>query len=127
MRCPHNGVRTKRTLLPDASADAVVSSLVLCSVADQGVVLAEALRVLRPGGIFAFYEHVRAGGRLLGRVEDLLTPVWGVVAGGCHPNRDTVASITTAGFEVESVRRFGFSVLPGVPDVAHVIGRARKS
>ena len=50
----------ERIDLPDASADAVISSLVLCSVRDPGAVLAEIRRVLRPGGRFSFAEHVAA-------------------------------------------------------------------
>jgi SAM-dependent methyltransferase len=61
----------------DGSADAVVASLLLCSVADQNVVLKEIRRVLRPGGTLAFYEHVRSGHPLLAKAEDLLTPAWG--------------------------------------------------
>ena len=82
----------------DASVDVVVSSLVLCSVADQSVALAEVVRVLRPGGLLLFYEHVRSAHRVLGAAEDLLTPLWSrVAAGGCHPNRDTAAMIAGAG------------------------------
>ena len=42
----------------DASVDAAVASLVLCSVPDQARALAEIRRVLRPGGELRFYEHV---------------------------------------------------------------------
>lgn len=45
-------VVTERIDLPDASADAVISSLVLCSVRDPQAVLAEVRRILRPGGRF---------------------------------------------------------------------------
>ncbi len=38
----------------DASCDAAVCSLVLCSVADQDAALAEVRRVLRPGGELRF-------------------------------------------------------------------------
>src|SRR5258708_4280110 len=42
----------------DQSMDAVVATVVLCSVADQRQVLAEIRRVLRPGGEYFFFEHV---------------------------------------------------------------------
>ncbi|PNI10486.1 SAM-dependent methyltransferase [Arthrobacter sp. AFG7.2] len=108
----------------DGSVDVVVASLVLCSVSEQAPVLAEIRRVLRPGGILAFYEHVRSGNSLIGRVEDVLTPAWQRLAGGCHPNRDTVAAIEEAGFRPVSSRRFTFAVSPLSPKVAHVVGSA---
>jgi SAM-dependent methyltransferase len=111
----------------DASVDVVVSSLVLCSVADQSVALAEVLRVLRPGGLLLFYEHVRSAHRVFAAAEDLVTPLWSRMAGGCHPNRDTVAMIAGAGLTVRAMERFGFSVLPGNPRLAHVLGVASKS
>jgi SAM-dependent methyltransferase len=111
----------------DASADVVVSSLVLCSVADQSTVLAEAVRVLRPGGLLLFYEHVRSSHRVLAAAEDLLTPLWSRVAGGCHPNRDTAAAIAAAGLTMLDLQRFGFSALPGNPRVAHILGVAAKT
>ena len=42
----------------DHSVDAVVCTLVLCSVFDPAVVLAEIRRVLKPGGQLIFLEHV---------------------------------------------------------------------
>ncbi|WAH96779.1 class I SAM-dependent methyltransferase [Arthrobacter sp. MMS18-M83] len=108
----------------DGEADAVVVSLVLCSVADQAAVLAEIRRVLRPGGTLAFYEHVRSDRRVLAAVEDLLTPVWQRMAGGCHPNRDTLQAIAAAGFQVLDTERFGFSAGPLSPPIAHILGRA---
>ena len=47
---------------PDGSFDTVLTTLVLCSVADLDAVVAEIRRVLRPGGRFVFYEHVVARG-----------------------------------------------------------------
>ena len=111
----------------DASVDVVVSSLVLCSVADQSIALAEVVRVLRPGGLLLFYEHVRSAHLVLAALEDVVTPLWSRVAGGCHPNRDTAAMIAAAGLTVQRLERFGFSVLPGNPRLAHVLGVASKS
>ena len=106
------------------SADAVVASLVLCSVRDQAAVLAEIRRVLRPGGTLAYYEHVRSRHPLLARAEDLLTPAWGRLMGGCHLNRDTLGAITAAGFGIASNRRFTFSVQRLNPPMAHILGTA---
>ncbi|WP_104176152.1 class I SAM-dependent methyltransferase [Arthrobacter sp. Y81] len=111
----------------DESVDVVVSSLVLCSVTDQSAVLAEVQRVLRPGGLLLFYEHVRSAHRVLATAEDLITPLWSRLAGGCHPNRDTETGIAAAGFTLLRVERFGFSALPGNPRVAHILGAAEKA
>lgn len=108
----------------DGSFDAVVSSLVLCSVNDQAAALKEVRRVLRPGGLFVFYEHIRSGNRLIATLEDLVAPLWSLLAGGCHPNRDTVRAVSASGFDVEQTEEFGFSVQRGTPAAAHVIGRA---
>ncbi len=77
-------------LLPyeDRSLDAVIASLVFCTIPDPDAALSEVARVLRPGGEFRFLEHVRADG-VMGRVHDTLAPVWHVAAGGCHLNRET--------------------------------------
>jgi ubiquinone/menaquinone biosynthesis C-methylase UbiE len=109
---------------PSAGADVVVCSLVLCSVQDQGKALAEIYRVLRPGGTLAFYEHVRSYRRWVGAVEDALTPGWQRFAGGCHPNRDTLAAITAAGFQVQDNERFSFAPQLLVPPMAHILGHA---
>jgi ubiquinone/menaquinone biosynthesis C-methylase UbiE len=90
---------------PDGSFDTVVSTLVLCTVPDQEAALDEVRRVLRPGGRLLFIEHVRAAGSAA-RWQDRLEPLWRRLLGGCHPNRDTVAAIEEAGFEIETFESF---------------------
>ena len=106
------------------SADAVVASLVLCSVEDQAAVLAEIRRVLRPGGTLAYYEHVRSDRTLLAAAEDLITPVWRHFMGGCHLNRDTLQAIKAAGFTVQDNERFRFVVQQLNPPLTHILGSA---
>jgi len=91
---------------PDAAFDAVVASLVLCTVPNLAQTLAEARRVLRPGGTLRFYEHVRADDPRLARWQDRLERPWGWLAGGCHPNRDTQAAIADAGFAIGPLEVF---------------------
>jgi ubiquinone/menaquinone biosynthesis C-methylase UbiE len=109
----------------DGEADAVVFSLVLCSI-DQTSALAEARRVLRPGGELRFLEHVQAPepgfGRRLQRVLD--ATVWPRLAGGCHLSRDTAAAIEGAGFRVTELERFSFPEGARGPASFAVIGRA---
>jgi len=108
----------------DHSCDWVVCSLVLCTVPDQQAALAEFVRVLKPGGRLMFYEHVRSSSRAVAVVQDALTPAWAAIAGGCRPNRDTLAAIESAGFAVDTVDRFGFSPHPLSPEIDHIAGIA---
>jgi ubiquinone/menaquinone biosynthesis C-methylase UbiE len=88
----------------DGAVDQVVAALVLCSVADEARALAEARRVLRPGGGLRFLEHVRADG-LLGRLQDALTPAWRRVAADCRLNRRTADRIGAGGFRIVRLER----------------------
>jgi ubiquinone/menaquinone biosynthesis C-methylase UbiE len=89
----------------DDSFDTAVCTLVLCTVPEQAPALAEIRRVLKPGGRLLFLEHVLSERPGIARLQGLARPVYYVMGRGCHPNRDTLAAIRAAGFEVESQRR----------------------
>jgi ubiquinone/menaquinone biosynthesis C-methylase UbiE len=111
--------------LDDESVDEAVSSLVLCSVPDQAVALAELRRVLRPGGRLHFYEHVVARnpvGRALERAAD--ATLWPRIFGNCHLARDTQASIERAGFQIERCERLRLTE-SDFPH-RHILGQARR-
>jgi ubiquinone/menaquinone biosynthesis C-methylase UbiE len=111
----------------DASFDAGVASLVLCSVRDQPRALAELYRVIRPGGQLRFFEHVRAEGPAHARVQRLADTLWPLLAGGCHTSRDTLGAITAAGFRLGGYRRMRIpdSRLPW-PNAPHAVGAAHR-
>ncbi len=113
---------TEALPFPEGSFDTVVTALVLCTVQDQGSALEEIWRVLRPGGRLLFIEHVRATGATA-RWQDRIEPLWGRIFGGCHPNRETVAAIGEAGFEIEMFESF-YPPIPLSGLMPHVMGSA---
>ena len=112
----------------DASFDAAVACLVLCTVPDQAHALAELRRVLRPGGELVFYEHVLSDRPALALSQRVVDRVfWPRAFGGCHTARNTPAAIEAAGFEVEDQRRMWVNPMPiAFPVAPHASGRARR-
>lgn len=88
----------------DGSFDCAVATLVFCSVADPLRGLQEVWRVLKPGGTLLLLEHVRARGRIVAGLQDLLVPLTTYFAGNCHWNRNTGRTVLAAGFEVRQQR-----------------------
>ena len=109
----------------DDSADAVVSTLVLCSVTDIAAVLDEIWRILKPGGRFCFIEHVAdlpgSSGRLLQR---MLRPIIRNLADGCHLDRETWRAIEEHGFTGVAYQHFRLPVPIISPHIAGVATKA---
>jgi ubiquinone/menaquinone biosynthesis C-methylase UbiE len=106
--------------------DAVVCSLVLCSVPEQPAALAEIARVLKPGGRLVFLEHIAADGRPERlKWQRRIEPVWKHLMGNCHLTRRTEAAIAAAGFKFDRIQRE--SIRKALPIVRPSIrGIARK-
>lgn len=112
----------------DSWADAVVFSLVLCSVADPAAALAEATRVLKPGGRLCIYEHVASANPKRRRYQERIDGTWTRFTGGCHCNRDTQAAIAAAGFSTEGLRSLTLKEVPRpVPVEPHILGQVRRA
>jgi ubiquinone/menaquinone biosynthesis C-methylase UbiE len=89
----------------DDSFDAVISTLVLCTVDDPTRTLGEMRRVLRPGGRLLFIEHVRSEDEKTARLQDRMRPINAGIGHGCQCNRSTLAAIQEAGFDVTELSR----------------------
>ena len=114
----HRGEETPQTIrfrrtgveeLPFSSEyfDVVVSTLVFCSVADPEEGMRQVYRVLKPGGVFLFVEHILPHDGFARPLFNAVTPVWKHIAGGCHLNRETVWTVRNAGFLIDEMRYFG--------------------
>lgn len=103
------------------SLDAVVMTLVLCTIPEPAEALRHAKRALKKNGALVLIEHVRSPGRV-GRFQDFVAPAWRCAFGGCHLNRDTVSIVAAAGFDAAALRT---KTLPKLsPIQAIVYGRA---
>jgi SAM-dependent methyltransferase len=110
--------------LDDHSADAVISSLLLCTVADPGQVVSEIRRILRPGGRYAFLEHVVApDGTPLRRIQRAFRRPWAWVFEGCSCERDLAAVIRAAGFASVEIDQYRLRS-PFVPANTQIAGTA---
>ena len=111
--------------VPDNSMDAVISTQVLCSVADPAKVVQEIQRVLKPGGRFLFVEHVAAApGTGLRRWQRLARPISALIGDECHPDRETWTDIEQAGFALIQLEHF--EIESAVLSKPHIAGVAIK-
>lgn len=107
--------------LPDGSADAVVTTLVLCTVGDVERTLQEIRRILKPGGRYVFIEHVAAPvGTRTRRLQELVCPVWSFLADGCQPNRELWQALEKARFRSLKYTSFHVPIPVVGPHIAGV-------
>lgn len=94
---------------PD-SLDAVVCTLVLCTVPDPSRALENFMKWLKPGGKLVILEHIRSHYPSRGKLQDFLNPVWEKVADGCQLNRPTDQLLSGSGFQLLREERFKIGI-----------------
>ncbi|WP_462411745.1 class I SAM-dependent methyltransferase [Neobacillus sp. Marseille-QA0830] len=88
---------------PDHSFDTIVATLVFCTIPNPDKALHEMMRVCKPDGRILFFEHVKMDNRLLGTLQEWLTPAWKKICDGCCLNRDTLGLLQSHGLTIEKV------------------------
>ena len=107
--------------------DAAVTCNTLCSVRDPVLAAFELHRVLRPGGVLRFNEHVISEQPAVAHIQRAADAIlWPLVSGGCHLGRDTLAELQRAGFVIECCERTSGIRALGPPK-SYVLGRARRA
>jgi len=105
------GYPEMKKLVPENSLDAVVCTLVLCTVPDPEMALENFMKWLKPGGKLVILEHIRSHNRARGKLQDFWNPLWKKVADGCHLNRPTDQLLSGSGFQL--IREEYFKI--GIP------------
>jgi ubiquinone/menaquinone biosynthesis C-methylase UbiE len=110
---------------PDGTFDTAVATLVFCTIPNPQAALSEIARVLKGGGRLLFLEHVRAGDPKAARWQDRLERPWGWFGRGCHPNRDTLATIGASPLEVIDTKEGSMPKAPAIVEPL-ITGEARR-
>jgi len=100
----------QRLSFPDASFDAVVATLTMCSIPDDQAAVAEMARVLRPGGRLVLLDHVVSTSRPVRAVQRLLDPAL-VRLQGDHLLRDPEIAVRRAGLVIEELTRSRWGIV----------------
>ena len=95
---------------PDASFDTVVVTLALCTIPDDKRAVAEAARVLRPGGRLLLLEHVRSPILPVRLLQHVLNPLT-VLLDHDHLLREPLRHVEDAGLVVERLERSKLGVV----------------
>jgi ubiquinone/menaquinone biosynthesis C-methylase UbiE len=113
----------ERLPFEDASFDTVAAAMILCTVRDPDVVLAEIERVLKPGGQYLFLEHVRNSDPRVAKKQDLMQIGWYWFGNECHCNRPTIDTLRGSSLEITDLKQ---DKMPGAWEFieAMAIGRA---
>lgn len=104
------GNEEMHSLIEPESLDAIVCTLVLCTIPDPEMALSNFRKWLKPGGRLLVLEHIRSHKHNTGKMQDFLTPAWSRVAEGCQLNRPTDKMILKAGFQLLREEHFKIGI-----------------
>jgi ubiquinone/menaquinone biosynthesis C-methylase UbiE len=92
--------------IPEGGLDAVVFTLVLCTIPDAKSALKQCVQWLKPGGKLVMLEHIASSDPWGYRVQTVINPVWKHLAEGCNLNRHTDQLVQSLGLQAESEEYF---------------------
>jgi ubiquinone/menaquinone biosynthesis C-methylase UbiE len=95
---------------PDGAFDTVVCTFSLCSIPDDRKAVAEARRVLRPGGKLILLEHVRSPSLPVRAVQRILNPLTERFEGD-HLLREPLEQVRAEGLEIDQFERSKWGIV----------------
>lgn len=103
----------QRLDFPDASFDTVVFTLALCTIPDPALAVAEAHRVLRPGGRLLLLEHVRSPLLPVRALQRALEPL-SIRFQADHLLREPLLHLRERGFQIGAIERSKLGIVERV-------------
>lgn len=97
--------------IPEEGFDAIVCTLVLCTIPKPELAVESFKNWLKPDGKLVILEHVHAKTAPRKMFHNVINPAWKRFAEGCHINRDTAKMLRDSGFSAEWEHDF-LKVLP---------------
>lgn len=94
----------------DETFDSVVETLVFCSVKNLDKAINEVLRILKPGGIFIFMDHVLPEEKNMAALFKATNTIWPKIAGGCNLTREPHKLIEASGLNLEQAGKSGHAI-----------------
>jgi len=110
--------------LPNASVDTVLLTFTLCTIPDWKTALLRMKRVLKPGGKLLFLEHGETPDASVCKWQHRITPLWKLLAGGCHLNRPIASLLEQGGFTIDKLENL---YVPKTPRIAGYIYKGSAS
>jgi ubiquinone/menaquinone biosynthesis C-methylase UbiE len=98
----------------EATFDSIVTTFTLCSIEQLEPAFAEMRRVLKPQGIYVFFEHGLSDDATTAKRQNRYNPLQKIIGVGCNMNRRMDWLIEQGGFEIIKLERF---LLPKSPRV----------
>lgn len=97
----HAGIGDEKleSYLPPEGYDAIICTLVLCTIPNPGEAVAIFKRWLKPGGKLVVLEHVHGKNLPRRLAHEILNPLWKRFAEGCHLTRETGQLLKAEGFQ----------------------------
>lgn len=92
------GEKEHDDLFDENQFDAIVCTLVLCTIPNPERALHQFKKWLKPTGKLLVMEHIKSEKKFNGVLQGIANPVWKVIGDGCNLNRNTDQLIKNAGF-----------------------------
>lgn len=104
------------TIIKEKSLDAIICTLVLCTVPDPALAIDNFKKWLKPEGKLIVLEHIHSDKKGKAILEKMINPLWKKFAEGCNLTRNTDILIKQKGFIPKRASYFtlGLRIVKGV-------------